>query len=84
MWGPTVIRVRAPVVLTLHCTTRRHHAHPRGSSLDTTKTLVHAIETSKVDHCNAVLYGLPKYKIERLQYVLNSAARLMTLTHEQT
>ena len=51
-------------------------------SLDTAKTLVHALVTSKVDHCNAVLYGLPKYKIERLQYVLNSAARLATLTHK--
>ena len=51
-------------------------------SLDTAKTLVHALVTSKVDHCNAVLYGLPKYKIERLQYVLNSAARLVTLTHK--
>ena len=38
--------------------------------------------TAKVDHCNAVLYGLPKYKIERLQYALNSAARLVTLTHK--
>ena len=51
-------------------------------SLDTAKTLVHALVTSKVDHCNAVLYGLPKYKIERLQYVLNFAARLVTLTHK--
>ena len=52
------------------------------SFLDTAKTLVHALVTSKVDHCNAVLYGLHKYKIERLQYVLNSAARLVTLTHK--
>ena len=51
-------------------------------SLATAKTLVHALVTSKVDHCNAVLYGLPKYKIERLQYVLNSAARLVTQTHK--
>ena len=51
-------------------------------SLDTAKTLVHALVTSKVDHCNEVLYGLPKYKIERLQYVLNSAAMLVTLTHK--
>ena len=52
------------------------------TSLDNAKTLVHALVTSKVDHFNAVLYGLPKYKIERLQYVLNSAARLATLTHK--
>ena len=29
---------------------------------------------------NALLYGLPKYKIQRVQYVLNSAARLVTLS----
>ena len=51
-------------------------------SLDTAKILVHVLVTSKVDHCNAVLYGLPKYKIERLQYVLNPAARLVTLTRK--
>ena len=51
-------------------------------SLDTAKTLVHALVISKVDHCNAIIYGLPKYKIVCLQYVLNSAARLVTLTHK--
>ena len=30
MWGSAGVRARAPVVLTLHCTTRRHHAHPWG------------------------------------------------------
>ena len=48
--------------------------------MDTAKTLVHALVTCKLDNCKALLYGLPKYKIQRLQYVLNSAARLVTLT----
>ena len=48
--------------------------------METIKTLVHAFVTSKLDNCNALLYGLPKYKIQRLQYVLNSAARLVTLS----
>ena len=47
-------------------------------SMETAKTLVHAFVTSKLDNCNALLYGLPKYKIQRLQYVLNSAARQVT------
>ena len=39
--------------------------------------------TSKLDNCNALLYGLPKYTIQwRLQCVLNSAARLVTLSRK--
>ena len=47
--------------------------------METAKTLVHAFVTFKLDNCNAPLYGLPKYKIQRrLQCVLNSAAGLIT------
>ena len=52
------------------------------SKLATAKTLVHALVKSKVDHCNTVLFCLPKFKIESLHYVPNSAARLVTLTHK--
>ena len=38
--------------------------------------------TSELDNSNALLYGLPKYKIQRLQYVLNAVARLVTLSRE--
>ena len=51
-------------------------------SMETAKTLVHAFVTSKLDNCNALLYGLPKYKIQRLQYVLSSLARLVTLSRK--
>ena len=51
-------------------------------SMETAKTLVHAFVTSKLDNCNALLYGPPKYKIQRLQYVLNSLARLVTLSRK--
>ena len=47
-------------------------------SIDSTKTLVHALVTSRLDHCNALLYGLPGYLIQRLQYVLNAAAIIIT------
>ena len=49
-------------------------------SYDTTKTLMHAFVTSRIDCCNALLYGLPNYLIQRLQYVLNSAARVVSLS----
>ena len=48
--------------------------------METVKTLVHAFLTSKLDDCNSLLYGLHKYKIQRLQYALNSAARQVTLS----
>ena len=39
----------------------------------------------KLDSCNVLLNGLPKNKIQRLHDVLNSAARLVTLSrkHDQ-
>ena len=43
-------------------------------STDTTKALVHAFVTSRVDYCNSLLYGLPASQV---QPVLNSAARLV-------
>ena len=39
--------------------------------------VVHAFVTSKLDNCNALLYGLPKYQLQRLQYVQNMAARVV-------
>ena len=47
-------------------------------SIDSTKTLVHALVTSPLDHCNSLLYGLPDYLIQRLQYVMNAAAKVIT------
>ena len=36
---------------------------------------------SHVDYCNAVFAGSPRYITDKLQYVLNDAARLVTGTH---
>ena len=46
-------------------------------SYDTVKTLMHGFVTSRIDSCNALLFGLPNLLIQRLQYVLNSAARVI-------
>ena len=46
---------------------------------DSTKTLVHAFVTSHIDYCNSLLFGLPRYHLDRLQKVLNAAARLIHL-----
>ena len=42
-----------------------------------TKKPVHAFVTSRVDYCNSVLYGAPKYQTNKLQRVLNASARLI-------
>ena len=38
---------------------------------------VHAFVTSKLNYCNALLCGLPKYQLQRLQYVKNTVARVV-------
>ena len=50
--------------------------------LQTAKTLVHAFVTSKLDNWNFLLYGLPKNLLLRLQYVLNSAEGLFTMSRK--
>ena len=55
---------------------RRYLSH------DTAKTIVHAYITSRLDNCSALYYGLPKYLIDRLQLVQNSAARLVIASRE--
>ena len=47
-------------------------------STQTTEILIHAFVTSKLDHCNSLLYNVPKNVIKKLQSVQNAAARLIT------
>lgn len=46
-------------------------------STDTTKILVHAFITLHLDYCKSLLFGLPGYQQERLQIMLNAAARVI-------
>ena len=39
--------------------------------------VVHAFATSKLDYCNALLYGLPKNHLQILRYVQNTSARVV-------
>lgn len=44
------------------------------------ETVIHAFVSSRLDYCNALFIGLPVSSITRLQYIQNSAARLLTHT----
>ena len=46
------------------------------------KTLIHAYITSKFDYCNGLLYALPSQQLNRLQSILNTDARLVTMTRK--
>ena len=44
---------------------------------ETTKILVQAFTLSKLDYCNSLLLGTPKYNITKLQRLQNMSCRLI-------
>ena len=48
-----------------------------------TERVVHAFITSKLDYCNSLYYGLPKYLLKRLRSFQNSAAKLVVHASKQ-
>lgn len=48
-------------------------------SEETTTILVHSFCALHIDYCNSLLYGLSQYQYDRLQRVLNAAARVVCL-----
>ena len=51
-------------------------------TVEATETLVCGLVTSHLDYSNAVLYGLPKVDIQKLQRVQNCAAKLILNKHK--
>ncbi len=51
-------------------------------SLDSSKTMVHAFITSRLDYCNSFLCGLPKNQIKNLQAIQNTAPHLVTNSYK--
>jgi len=54
----------------------------RSLDAESMKTLVHAFVTSRVDYGNIILVGAPKSVTNKLQRVLNAAARIVTGTRK--
>ena len=50
----------------------------RSLDAESAKTLVHAFITSRIDGCNNVLAGSPRTITDRLQRLLNAAARVVS------
>ena len=50
--------------------------------MESAATLVHSFVASRMDYCNAVLVGVPKVTTNKLQRVLNAAARVVSSTHK--
>ena len=59
-----------------------HDKSKSGRYTVSAKTLVHAFVSSRVDCCNTVLAGSSKATTDRLQRVLNAAARVVSGTHK--
>ena len=48
---------------------------------DSVATLIHAFVASRVDYCGSLMIGAPRKTTDKLQRVLNSAARIISNTH---
>ena len=46
-------------------------------TLPDAEKLVHAFVSSRLDYCNALLIGIPSRSLQRLQYIQNSADRIL-------
>ena len=44
---------------------------------DACSQLIHALVTVRIDYCNSLLYGLPDQSLNRLQRIVNTAARIL-------
>ena len=59
------------------CFYRRIKSIRRSLPTFTAIQLVNSFVISRVEYCNSLLAGLPKYQLDRIQSVLNVAARLI-------
>ena len=73
--------------ITLICKSAFYHLHNIAKirkfiSFKDCETLIHAFVSTKLDYCNSLLSGLSQSQIQKLQYVQDYAARLLTGTRK--
>lgn len=51
---------------------------------DCMEIIIHAFISSRLDYCNSLLHGIPKYLLQKLQHIQNTAARTLTLTKKSS
>jgi len=49
----------------------------RALPMEATKTVLNSFVVSRIDYCNSPLASAPQYQLDRLQAVMNTAARLI-------
>ena len=49
---------------------------------ESSEIAMHSFIASKLDYCNSLLYGCRKMQLKKLQYVQNTAARIITRTRK--
>ena len=64
-------------VASCFCVVRQLRSISRSVTSPVLRSLAVSLVLSRLDYCNAVLAGLPRYLLDRMQSVLNAAARLV-------
>jgi len=72
-FGPHISQLASRCFLQL----RRIKSCVQALSMDVRKTVVNSFVISRVDYCNSLLAGVARYQLDRLQSVMNTAARLI-------
>ena len=81
-WFDSTLGMSTHIMISKMCSAAFYHLHNisrirKFLSLEDAKTLVHAFVTSRVDYCNSLLYCIPASHLNKVQRVLNAAARLV-------
>ena len=73
-WTSHINRLSASLFVTIHSIAHVQHQLNK----ETAKIIIQALVLSKLDYCNSVYHGAPKYTIAKLQRLQNMSARVVS------